>query len=153
MITNKKTFCPRLGSTIVALKIDFNRTSVAALLNSNILKIIQMSNFEEIGYVGSFTNPGDFTHNKAYLEDVWDKGIKVHPKTSNLSRLKILIKVDFVCGQSLPGQIQLFDIWNFQRVKDIQVIDRNFTSKANEESQSPVLVGLVCLLILIFKLI
>jgi len=127
---NKKTFCPRLGNTINCLKIDPTKTTVAALLSSNVVKLVKINNFEDIGQIGSLTNPSEFTRDKAFLDDVWSKGVKVQPKTN------------FLCMQGVPGTIQTFDIWNFQRVKDIQVIDRNFVSRTNDEYPSPVVVSL-----------
>jgi len=79
---NKKTFCPRLGSAITSLKIDPTRKVFAALLHSNVLKVIKMNNFEELNRVGSLTNPQDFGNNREFLQDVWTRGVKVQPRTS-----------------------------------------------------------------------
>lgn len=45
---------------------------------------MKVNSFEEVGTIGSLTNPADFTHNKAFLDDVWNKGLKTHPKTGSL---------------------------------------------------------------------
>jgi WD40 repeat protein len=87
LLANKQTFCPRLGSSIVSIGSDPTRTTFAALLDSNTLKLVKTNNYEEIASISSLTDPGNYTKNESIRSSVLRNSLNVHPKTSTFMLL------------------------------------------------------------------
>ena len=55
LITQNKTFCPRLGSTIANILLTEKNDRAVVLLSNNKIKVIKLQNFEEVSSISGIT--------------------------------------------------------------------------------------------------
>lgn len=63
LVTQNKTFCPRLGATITQILLTAKNDKAVVLLSSNLIKIVKLQNFEESGVINGVSL--DFKGKKA----------------------------------------------------------------------------------------
>ena len=147
LLTNKKTFCPRFGSTILNIKLNIENSIAAVLLQSNSLKLIKLNNFEQVNVISSITNPSIYknTIDSQHPSFTFTGGFVEYPKTRKKRILSIIylriIPADALVMESMPGHIQFVDPLQMKKIKDFTINRRNITSRVDKDYPNPLTVN------------
>ena len=55
LITQNKTFCPRLGATISSIVLTEKNDRAVVVLSTNKIKVVKLQNFEEVSTISGIT--------------------------------------------------------------------------------------------------
>jgi len=118
LITQNKTFCPRLGATISKVLLTEKNDRAIVLLSTNRIKVIKLQNFEEVSSINGITFESLESEKPA---DTYAK----YPKS------------DVYAFGSAPGSIQFVNFTEFKKLSDFQVTKRNPVTKGESDFPAP----------------
>ncbi|KRX00056.1 WD40-repeat-containing domain [Pseudocohnilembus persalinus] len=129
---DKRDFYPRIGTQITHLQIEQNQNCLTILLKENVIKTIKLHNFAEDLCLQNITNPLAQKTLQQDLKLKQNQQIIAFQAGFQQNQAQNLIATN-----SLPGRLQIIDLFAQQKKRDLDVVYRNLTSKSDKQTPNP----------------